>query len=410
MAAYGAVEPGIDLSVRARELVRVHDAFLGGSSGDKPRDVVARSWRRVLAMGIHPEGGNARDPFPVDEIERRRRESRLGLVADELRRVLTSVADASLFLMVVCDADGVILWREGAARVRLEADRLGFSEGATWTEERVGTNAIGTALAEAAPVQLFSAEHFEQQQHPWYCTAHPIHDPRTGDLLGVVDVSGPALTLHPALVVLVESAVRLAEAALWRHHQEGLDRLRREAAPLVGNGPLLVVDDHGWVAHQSGVAARDRIEAPQADRAVAVPGLGLCLPERLAHGWLVRPASGPIGIVARLGADGVLEVTSGDHAPWRTTLTRRHAQILGILATAGPTGVGAAALSTALYGDAEHVVTARAEVSRLRRVVGALVATNPYRLAARGLARTAVLTRGSPIPATVRLRAASHVA
>ena len=35
----------------------------------------------------------------------------------------------------------------------------------------VGTNAIGTALAEAAPVQLFSAEHFEQAQHPWYCTA-----------------------------------------------------------------------------------------------------------------------------------------------------------------------------------------------------------------------------------------------
>ncbi|WP_148613689.1 GAF domain-containing protein [Nocardioides rubriscoriae] len=380
MTTYAAIEPGTDLSVRARELTRVHDAFLGGSRGGQPRDVVARSWRRVLALGVHPEGGNARDPFDLEELERRRRESPLRLVADELRRVLTSVADASLFLMVVCDADGVILWREGAARVRLEADRLGFTEGATWTEERVGTNAIGTALAEAAPVQLFSAEHFEQQQHPWYCTAHPIHDPRTGDLLGVVDVSGPALTLHPALVVLVESAVRLAEAALWRHHQEGLDRLRREAAPLVGVGPLLVVDDHGWVAHQSGVAARDRIEAPRADRAVAVPGLGLCLPERLGHGWLVRPVSGPVGLTARLGADGVLEVLSGDE-PWRTTLTRRHAQILGILATAGPAGLGAAALSTALYGDAEHVVTARAEVSRLRRVVGALVATNPYRLA-----------------------------
>jgi hypothetical protein len=380
MTRYAAVEPGTDLSLRARELTRVHDAFLGGRRGGQPRDVVARSWRRVLALGVDPQGDNAREPYSVDELERRRRESPLAPVVDELRRVLTSVADASLFLMVVCDADGVILWREGSPRVRLQADRLGFTEGTVWTEQRVGTNAIGTALAEAAPVQLFSAEHFEQQ-HPWYCTAHPIHDPRTGDLLGVVDVSGPAMTLHPALVVLVESAVRLAEAALWRHHQEGLDRLRREAAPLVGNGPLLVVDDHGWVAHQSGVAARDRIEAPRADRAVAVPGLGLCLPERLGHGWLVRPASGRAGVALRLGPDGDLEVLSGDE-PWRTTLTRRHAQILGVLATAGPAGLDAVALSTTMYGDADHVVTARAEVSRLRRVVGALVATNPYRLAA----------------------------
>ena len=41
----------------------------------------------------------------------------------------------------------------------------------------------------------------------------------------------------------------------------------------------------------------------------------------------------------------------------------------------------AARLSTALFGDEEHCVTVRAEVSRLRRVIGGLVSTNPYRLA-----------------------------
>ena len=52
-----------------------------------------------------------------------------------------------------------------------------------------------------------------------------------------------------------------------------------------------------------------------------------------------------------------------------------------LLAAAGPGGLTAAALSTRVFGDDAHVVTVRAEVSRLRRVVGALVATNPYRLA-----------------------------
>jgi transcriptional regulator of acetoin/glycerol metabolism len=159
-----------------------------------------------------------------EDIERRRRDSPLSLVIEDLIRVLVSVADAAHFLMVVTDADGVVLWREGASAVRRKADDLGFAEGVFWTEATAGTNAIGTALVEAAPVQLFSAEHFEQAQHAWYCTAHPIHDPRTGELLGIVDVSGPALTLHPAIAALVETGVRLAESQLWRHHAARLER------------------------------------------------------------------------------------------------------------------------------------------------------------------------------------------
>jgi hypothetical protein len=298
--------------------------------------------------------------------------------------VLVSVADASHFLVVVTDAEGVILWREGSAAVRLRADRLGFAEGALWTEPAVGTNAIGTALAEAAPVQLFSAEHFEQAQHPWYCTAAPVHHPVTGELLGIVDVSGPALTLHPVIGALVETAVRLAESQLWRAHEERLERLRQRASGTLATvrGPLLLVDDDGWVAAQAGIAVRDRVEVPRADRLMAVPGLGLCMPERLADGWLVRPHATERAVGAVLDLSGAPVLRVGDDPDgWRTTLTRRHAQVLHLLYRAGRTGLTAAQLSTALFGDGDHLVTARAEVSRLRRVIGGLVLTNPYRLA-----------------------------
>ncbi|MFF5076164.1 hypothetical protein ACFY36_03875 [Actinoplanes sp. NPDC000266] len=383
MGDYSAVRPGTDLSRYARDLLRVHDAVLAGDRPPhRPRALVERSWSRVLGLGLDPSQANARDPLPAGEVERRRRDSGLAPVIGDLLRM----AEDAAFLLVVTGADGTILWRAGPTALRRRADRLGFGEGALWTEAAVGTNAIGTALVEAAPVQLFSAEHFEQAQHAWYCSAHPVHDPRTGDLLGIVDVSGPALTLHPAIRVLVETGVRLAEARLWRHHADRLERLRRSAAHVAGTarGPLLIVDDHGWVAHASGVSARERIGAPSAGAPVAVPGMGLCRAERLPEGWLIRPAGPHAAITATLdpaGSPPLLEVR-GDAEPWRTPLTRRHADILSLLHGCGPAGLTASQLSHFLYGDTAHVVTVRAEISRLRRAVGALVTTNPYRLAA----------------------------
>jgi hypothetical protein len=379
VTGYSAIAPGTDLSDHARVLTRVHDAVLaGGRPPVRPRGVVARSWSRDASRS------NAREPLPFAAVERRRQQSPLSLVVDELRQVLVSVADASSFLMIVTDADGIVLWREGSARVRLRADALGFMEGARWTEATVGTNAIGTSLAEAAPVQLFSAEHFEQAQHPWYCTAAPIHHPVSGELLGVVDVSGPALTLHPVIGALVESAVKLAESRLWRHHEHRLERLRQSARGVLAtaHGPLLLVDEHGWVAHQSGIAVRDRVEVPRADRLIAVPGLGLCTPERLGEGWLIRPLEAREDIGAYLDLTGPPVLRLRSHAePWVTPLTRRHADVLVLLQRAGRSGMTAARLSTALFGDEEHCVTVRAEVSRLRKVIGGLVSTNPYRLA-----------------------------
>lgn len=384
MSHINAIRPGTNLSHYARELVRVHDAVISGTrTTTSPRSVVARSWNRVLTAGLDPSQKNHRDPLPFEEVLRRRRSSPLELVIDDLIQVVSGVADASRFLMVVTDAEGVVLWRAGAAAVRSHADSLGFSEGAEWTESNVGTNAIGTALAEAAPVQLFSAEHFEQAQHPWYCTASPIHDPRTGDLLGIVDVSGPAMTLHPAIGALVETAVRLAESQLWRHHEERLEHLRRSAEHVLAtvSGPVLVVDDHGWVAHHSGVPARDRISVPRLGTTLAIPGLGICVPERLPEGWIVRPASGRRAIYAvlDLASSPTLEVRSADDI-WRMPLSQRHSEILQLLHAAGPTGLNAGQLSRALYGDAEHLVTVRAEISRMRRHIGALIATRPYRL------------------------------
>ncbi|MBF6358856.1 GAF domain-containing protein [Nocardia farcinica] len=384
MGEFSAITPGTDLPRYARDLVRMHDAVIGGGrSPMRPRTVVARSWSRVLAAGLVPDRPNERMVLPLSEVERRRRESPLGAVIGEVTQLIEGIADAAQMLMVVSDADGVVLWRAGSTKVRHRADGLGFQEGARWTEPAVGTNAIGTALAEAEPVQLVAGEHFEQSQHPWYCTAAPVHDPRTGELIGVVDVSGPALTLHPTITALIGAAVRLAEGQLARYQQERLERLRTASMPALSavRGPALLVDEHGWVAHAVGVAAGRRIAVPDAVRAVHVPGLGLCEAEPLNSGWLVRPRSVDDRIRLTLDLSGAPVLVARGESDWRRTLSTRHAEILLLLDRCGAAGMTVAALSAALYGDPDHAVAVRAELSRLRRVVGSVVESRPYRLA-----------------------------
>jgi hypothetical protein len=380
-----AIRPGTDVGRYARLLARTHDALL---SGDRPpvdpRGLVARSWLRVQAQGVDPDRREPPGPLDASQVEQRRARSPLHQVLPELRAALTAVAEDARHVMVVTDADGVLLWREGSTRVRHRADALGFTEGARWTEGAVGTNAIGTALAEGSPVQIFSAEHFVRTHHGWTCTACPVHDPRTGEMLGVVDVSGPAETVHPMTVALVGTAVKLAEASLWRGHERRLDALRTVAVPVLasGSGPGLVVDDHGWVAAVRGLPQVDRVAAPTADGPVAVHGLGLCIPEPVPGGWLLRPGGNgrSLRLTLELDAHPPRAVVAGTNV-WVHPLSTRHAEELLLLARAGQAGMDAAALSTALYGHVGSLVTIRAEVSRLRKAIGGILLARPYRVA-----------------------------
>jgi hypothetical protein len=375
-----AVRPGTDVAGHARLLAGIHDAVLAGRAPrTAPRRLVERSWRRVAAQGVDPDRPPAPDPVGAAEVERRRTGSRLGEVLPELRGALTSVAEDAHHLMVVTDADGVVLWREGARGVRHRADSLGFTEGATWSEPAIGSNAIGTALAEAAPVQMFAAEHFVRSHHSWACTAYPVHDPRTGELLGIVDVSGPAETVHPMTVALVGTSVRLAEAVLRQRHEARLEGLRQLSGHVLAGGTGLVVDDHGWVAARSGVFGIERVAAPRHGVPVAVRDIGACEPEPVPGGWLLRPSRRET-LKLTLAFDPPRAIVEGS-ARWTHPLGRRQADLLRLIATAGPAGLSAAQLSETLYGDRTHLVTVRAELSRLRKLIGGLLLARPYRVA-----------------------------
>ena len=379
----------VDTARAARVLSELRSARLAGQRTPvAPRPVIEQSWGRMLRSGIDPEHDRRSGLLSADEVRRRRETSVLRHVLPVLREGLLSVADVAHHIMVVADADGRVLWREGSPAVLRRADGLGFELGADWREDVVGTNGVGTPAVVRRPVQVFASEHFVRSMTSWTCTGAPITDPRDGRLLGVVDVSGPLETMHPATLAWVDSVAKLAEARLRELHLASLERLRAVAAPVLARvgGRALAVDRDGWTAAVTGMPYTGRVTLPKSLSAGRrwLPPLGLCTVEPLAEGWLVRASDEPLPhgatrIVLDLSQPRRCSVTvSGSAGSWCHELSPRHAELLYLLAL-NREGRSAAGLAEEVFGDPARRVTVRAEMSRVRRYLGGLLEHRPYR-------------------------------
>ncbi len=291
------------------------------------RRIVRESWRRSLVHLPHPSTAQASIFCSEAELEGYRRSHPLAVVMPVLERLLVRPSLDAGMLVAVGDARGRLLWVDGDRMLRRRAEGMLFMAGADWSEASVGTSAPGTALALRQSVQIAGAEHFSPQAHPWSCTAVPVRDPDSGAVLGVVDITGSAEAATAFTLSLVEAAVAAAEAHLMVH------RLRRR-------------DDGVRVPRSPG-------------RATAPP---------------------PRNSLRILGTEhGILQ--SGGTS---LELSLRHTELLTALAL-HPEGLSADRLVTMVYPEGAPETTVRAEMLRLRRILGRrapsiVPGSRPYRL------------------------------
>ena len=169
-----------------------------------------------------------RAPIVADEGETHERfvEHPLGAASTLIRECLSAIADEAGYLIVVSDANGMLMTIEGSSQVRLRAaGDMNFAEGTLWSEGGAGTNAIGTAIALDHAVQVFGPEHFSDPVQRWTCSAAPIHDPDTGAVIGVIDLTGDLSTVHPHSLAVATATARAVEASLQLALQERDARL-----------------------------------------------------------------------------------------------------------------------------------------------------------------------------------------
>jgi hypothetical protein len=384
-----AVDVSTSHAARAHELRRARERFLEEAQEDAPvRDRIVESWRRSAAAGVCDRSFA---PVGLDEQEVRTvwKEHGLARLAPLLRRALGEIAQDADHLLVITDAEGMVLSVEGSARTRSQvADEVNFAAGALWSEEAIGTNAIGTALVADHAIQVFAAEHFSERAHWWTCSAAPIHDPASGAIIGAIDLTTRLENVHPHALAAVTAAAMVVEAHLreLQHRTDAqllerfsaaVGRSRPEAALISGDGRVLAGEPRLWdapaAAVVSGAGQHVRSDGVEFDA------------EQLGHDeaflLLARehrrqaPAAMRLSLTL-LGRDRALARLPGIEL----TLSGRHSEIVALLA-AHPSGLTAEALAIALYGDFGKPMTVRGEMSRLKRLLGSALGAEPYRFA-----------------------------
>ena len=325
-----------------RGALAAHEQLDGGALADAPanlRSLIRESWQRSAGFKANPDSPAAPLALDRDELEDYRSQHPLAAIMPVINKLLVQPSHDSGLLVAVGDEVGRLLWVEGDPALQRRAEGMMFVAGADWSEATVGTSAPGTALALGRGIQIAGAEHYQRAVHAWSCTAVPFHDPDSGAVLGVVDITGTATAVAPHTLSLVEATVAAAQAQLR------VERLQLAAELARGT-------------------ARRRVTAT----ASRGPGAGG------KEGSLYRNS------LQLLGRDQALLSLEG-----RTVvLSARHSEILALLSTR-PDGLSAEELSLLLYPGDGSAITLRAEMVRLRKVLqqlspDAVPGSRPYRL------------------------------
>lgn len=284
-------------------------------------EVIAASRdRSVRALGS-PDNAMPRAAIALDDVREWRGETPLARYLPMVTELLGEPLRESGLVVALGDAAGRLLWVDGDPRMRGAVADMGFVPGADWSEDTVGTSAPGTALIANRAVLVAGDEHFAPTVHPFSCTAVPVHNLATGEVLGVLDITGGAAAVSSASLAMLRATARAIETEeQLRHFRTGMRVAPTQAAPS-------------------------------------------------------RPC------LRLLGRD-VARLESPDAAP--VELSRRHSELLALLA-AHPEGLRSGELADLMHEQGIPAVTLRAELVRLRQVLGTALPgvqleSRPYRL------------------------------
>ncbi|MGW1940244.1 SpoIIE family protein phosphatase [Streptomyces goshikiensis] len=284
---------------------RSRERFLGGEPlTGGVRSPIMNSWLRCQSLGLSPDQTELpyRDDFDPD--------SRLVRAAAPVLDQLASRFSGSPMNVALADAGGTVLERRfGEPDLARTLPPIQSVPGFVFAERVAGTNGIGLALAERRLVQVYGAEHFAQRSQSSACSATPIRDQLSGDIVGVLCFGYPHSYQDPALAALVRRAAETVERRLMEQRsarERALLRTYLDAGHLAhggadtGNGHLIALAELG----DSGLGRGDQLILKEKATELICSTQRAAVEVALPHGRGVTLMSRPV--TSRSGVEGVV--------------------------------------------------------------------------------------------------------
>ena len=203
-----------DLHGRRVDAVRAWTNFIehGDGAEVEVRPEILRSWERSApVVGIDVAEAPMADESDTAALWDG---SPLQVAVERVESELRRTAEDGDLVVAVTDAETRILWTYGGRVMRRKAETVNFVPGGRWDDTSVGTNALDLATRHDSPSMVFSAEHYAPIVHNWVCWAAPVHDPVSGEQLGVIDLSTTWDKTHPIGLATARVMARLIETAM----------------------------------------------------------------------------------------------------------------------------------------------------------------------------------------------------
>jgi len=198
-------------STPSDRLAQARDRFLASEpveSGSVRKPILASWWRSR-------EWRVAADRVNLDYLHEPDLETTLARGARPVLRRLHDELTGQPISIILTDADGLVLARlTGDHDLERALDGIKLAPGFSYSEDRVGTNGIGTALEAGGPAHVFGHEHYAESLERFGCAGVPIHDPISGKTVGVIDLTCWRKDADPLMISLVKATADQITQAL----------------------------------------------------------------------------------------------------------------------------------------------------------------------------------------------------
>jgi sigma-54 dependent transcriptional regulator, acetoin dehydrogenase operon transcriptional activator AcoR len=227
--------------------------------------IIHQSWERSRAYNIDPNrkyGKVSKELWKKSVVNN----AELINTALPLMNDMYQLVEGTGFMVILCDRNGRLLKTIGDEEILKKAESVSFVEGADWSEDAVGTNAIGTCIKVNKPLQVFHYEHYLKILQEWTCSASPIRG-TGGNILGVLNVSGPYDKVHPHTLGMVVSAAKAVENLLKLQEKNRRNEVMKSYLEVTMNSltsGIILVNQQGDII-QANKTLQDMIQLSEED-------------------------------------------------------------------------------------------------------------------------------------------------